>query len=240
MEEDGQVKVREVPEKEVPEQEVQEEELPEKEVPDKEEELQEIEVPEKEEEEEELQEEELLEEEEVQEEKEAQTSEPVQKEKFPEKDVLDEYFQDEVVHAEDVQKSVRHNRGHNVVHSGECSSSIPSTSSGKPSLVQNLPRRVGSSDLTEKFSVKTLVELLQSTVAGKEILKRGQQRPLSNESQRELVAIVAEYHNTLGLAVKEEVLRDYGEAIVAQFRHESLVSTILGMILNQICLRIRA
>lgn len=104
-------------------------------------------------------------------------------------------------------------------------SSITPAHVGGPSCSKALDQ-VGQKILikaVQRFSVQILVELLNRTITGKEILKRGARGPLSNESQRELVGIIADYHNSLGIAVKEEVLRDYSEAIITQFKHETLV-----------------
>ncbi|XP_062565876.1 uncharacterized protein LOC134228112 [Armigeres subalbatus] len=105
---------------------------------------------------------------------------------------------------------------------------VPSRSTSEPTEEPNAFKsteqvcQTNKIKAVQRFSVDILVQILNKTVTGKDILKRGDRGPLSNESQRELVAIIADYHNTLGIAIKEEILRDYGEAIVARFRQETL------------------
>lgn len=74
------------------------------------------------------------------------------------------------------------------------------------------------------FGPNALVSLLGKTVVGKQILERSNLGPLSKNSQRELVNIIAEYHCELGLPTTKELLRQYADAIVIQFKYESKVS----------------
>lgn len=57
------------------------------------------------------------------------------------------------------------------------------------------------------FSPQQLENLLNKTVTGQNILKRGAAGPLSVDSQRELVQIIVEYHFDVGIQAKEEALR---------------------------------
>lgn len=79
-----------------------------------------------------------------------------------------------------------------------------------------------------QFSPQQLEELLKKTITGQNIIKRGSIGPLSIDSQRELVHIIVEYHCSVGLQAKEDILRWYSECIVALFKHEKTVSTIIN------------
>ncbi|XP_065084640.1 uncharacterized protein LOC135706888 [Ochlerotatus camptorhynchus] len=139
-----------------------------------------------------------------------------------EDDAQEEDVQEEDGQEDDAQEENTPPRGNN---------QPTDVSDGIKPLFKNPPEPVDASDkiapsvqikVVKRFCVKTLVDLLNTTITGKEILKRGQRGLLSKESQRELVGVIADYHISLGTSLKEESLRDYGEAIVAQFRHETL------------------
>ncbi|KXJ69394.1 hypothetical protein RP20_CCG027287 [Aedes albopictus] len=71
------------------------------------------------------------------------------------------------------------------------------------------------------FTPNVLVELLERTVIGRQLLERAAVRPLTSESQRELVDIIAEHHCVSGAKATEVVLREYTEAITTVFKHET-------------------
>lgn len=76
------------------------------------------------------------------------------------------------------------------------------------------------------FSPKTLSRLLGSTVTGKHLLERGVLGPLSKDSQKELVAIIADYHCQKGAETTERVIEEYVDSIKALFKSEHKVILI--------------
>lgn len=79
------------------------------------------------------------------------------------------------------------------------------------------------------FNQSVLVNLLQRTVVGNQLLERSVRGALSNNSQRELVNIIAEHHCELGLPTTKEILQRYAEAITIQFKYETQVCKILKL-----------
>ncbi|XP_062537735.1 uncharacterized protein LOC134206071 [Armigeres subalbatus] len=79
----------------------------------------------------------------------------------------------------------------------------------------------GCASCSMHFSPATLTRLLDTTVTGKQILQRGSLGLLSKDSQKELVAIVADYHCQRGAETNERVLEEYVNSITALFKGET-------------------
>ncbi|XP_065081993.1 uncharacterized protein LOC135704454 [Ochlerotatus camptorhynchus] len=96
----------------------------------------------------------------------------------------------------------------------------PNTSSGRVEIVTQKNAEDCPSCL-KHFSPTTLSRLLESTVTGKHLLERGARGPLSKDSQKELVAIIADYHCQRGAETTECILGEYVHSITALFKGES-------------------
>ncbi|XP_021711615.1 uncharacterized protein LOC5566000 [Aedes aegypti] len=70
------------------------------------------------------------------------------------------------------------------------------------------------------FSADMLVELLQSSSAGRHIMESSSLGPLSKDSRNDLVGIIIDRHYEMRLPTIEEVLKQYAEAITALFPYE--------------------
>ncbi|XP_065091347.1 uncharacterized protein LOC135712311 [Ochlerotatus camptorhynchus] len=77
------------------------------------------------------------------------------------------------------------------------------------------------------FTPSILSGLLDSTITGKQIIERGNLGPLTTESQRELVSIIADYHYQKGLQASERILDEYATSITALFKSESKVNLFM-------------
>lgn len=120
---------------------------------------------------------------------------------------------------------------------GNCSNSVVTcateTDDCHPDNVQvkiavaNEKKPVSNFSVTEcsnhHFTPSILSRLLKSTVAGDAILESGNLGPLTSESRKELVAIIADYHHQKGLQATERTLDEYATSITALFKSESKV-----------------
>ncbi|EDS32738.1 conserved hypothetical protein [Culex quinquefasciatus] len=70
------------------------------------------------------------------------------------------------------------------------------------------------------FGPSALEELLKQTETGKQLIKRAARAPFTKESQRELVDIIAEHHNSQGSKATEENLEQYASAVALLFDKE--------------------
>lgn len=76
---------------------------------------------------------------------------------------------------------------------------------------------------SKHFTPTTLSRLLESTVTGKLILERAAQGPLSKDSQKDLVAIIADYHCSRGAETTESILGEYVNSVTSFFKGECKV-----------------
>ncbi|EAT34309.1 AAEL013428-PA [Aedes aegypti] len=104
--------------------------------------------------------------------------------------------------------------------SDDLPSSLPGTSRAAAAGVRFFsPASTGKEN--RNFTPDVLVQLLEQTIVGRQLIERAASGPLSSESQRELVDIIAEYHCASGIKATEYVLREYAESITTVFKDET-------------------
>lgn len=99
------------------------------------------------------------------------------------------------------------------------------SSSSSPDIPRSdIRKSFDENDFVEPFGPRKLKALLNKTLTGETILKRGAVGSLSFQSQQELVNIVAEYHIAVGGKTTEDTLRNYADAVALLLKHEKKVN----------------
>lgn len=74
------------------------------------------------------------------------------------------------------------------------------------------------------FTPTTLTRLLESTKTGQLILESRSLGKLTDDSQADIVAIIADYHNQKGLEATQQIVEEYATSIVTLFKGELKVN----------------